>query len=276
MASRSALARDAAGCKFHGMSLLNRLERALGRFAIPNLSLYLVIGQVFVWSMSYLGFFNSERVALLPLAVREGEPWRVVTFLFYPPAASPVFIAFAWYLFWMMGSALEGYWGVFRYNLFLFTGWALTVAVAFLFPLNYATNLFLAGSVFFAFAFLNPDFEMLLFFILPVKIKWLALIQAAFYGYSAIAGGWPTRLAVLATFGNFLLFFSGEIMQRMKTGRRRMEHQARAAAARAETAEPRHRCVVCGKTDLTHPREDFRYGDDDQCYCSEHRGGKKS
>lgn len=258
------------------MAFLNRLERTLGRYAIPNLSLYLVFGQVFFWSVSFLGFFQLERIALLPLAVREGEWWRVASFVFLPPNASPVFIAFAWYLFWLMGSALEGYWGVFRYNLFLLTGWALTVAVAFLHPLGYTTNLFLAGSVFLAFAFLNPEFEMMLFFILPVKIKWLALIQWVGYGYALIVGTWSTRLATLAAIGNFLLFFSGEIIHRVKTGRRRMEHQARAAAARADAREPRHRCVVCGKTDLTHPMEDFRYGDDDRCYCSEHRGGAKS
>ncbi len=255
------------------MGFLNRLERAFGRFAIPNISLYLVMGQVLFWAVSYLGFFELEKIALLPVAVLEGEAWRLFTFLLLPPNAHPVFIAFAWYMFYMMGSALEQYWGVFRYNLFIFLGWLLTVAVAFVFPLNYSTNLFLAGSVFLAFAFLNPDFEMLIFFILPVKIKWLALIQWLLYGYTLIVGSWPVRLAVLASIGNFLVFFAGEIIQRMKTGKRRMEHQARQAAAR-DNDEPRHRCVVCGKTDRTHPMEEFRYADDDRCYCSEHRPKK--
>lgn len=256
------------------MGFLNRLERALGRFAIPNISLYLVMGQVIFWSVSFLGFFDLERIALLPLAVREGEAWRVFSFLLFPPNSHPVFIAFAWYMFYMMGSALESHWGVFRYNFFLFLGWAMTVAVAFLFPMNYATNVFLAGSVFLAFAFLNPDFELLLFFILPVKIKWLALIQWILYGYVLVVGPWPARLAVLASISNFLIFFSGEIVQRMKGNRRRMEHQARQAAARASDDEPRHKCVVCGKTDRTHPKEEFRYSDDDRCYCSEHRPKK--
>jgi hypothetical protein len=255
------------------MGCLNRLERAFGRLAIPNISLYLVMGQVLFWAVSYLGFFKLEGIALLPVAVLEGEAWRMFTFLLLPPNAHPVFIAFAWYMFYMMGSALEQYWGVFRYNLFIFVGWFLTVGVAFLFPLNYSTNLFLAGSVFLAFAFLNPDFEMLLFFILPVKIKWLALIQWVLYGYTLVVGTWPIRLAVLASIGNFLIFFAGEIVQRMKTGRRRMEHQARQAAAR-DNDEPRHTCVVCGKNDRTHPREEFRYSDDDRCYCAEHRPKK--
>jgi hypothetical protein len=184
-----------------------------------------------------------------------------------------VFLAFVWYLFYLMGSALEGYWGVFRFNLFLLLGWGLTVAVAFLTPGSYTTNLFLGGSVFLAFAFLNPDFEMLIFFILPVKIKWLALIQWVFYGYALLFGSWSVRLATLASVGNFLVFFAGDIVQRIKTGRRRMEHQARQAAAR-ENDEPRHRCVICGKNERTHPLEDFRYGDDDRCYCAEHRPKK--
>ncbi len=252
------------------MGFINRLERAFGRYAIPNISLYLVGGQVVFWAVSFLGFFDLERIALLPLAVTHGEIWRLFSFLLLPPNAHPVFIAFAWYMFYMMGSSLEGYWGVFRYNLFLFLGWALTLGVAFLFPLNYATNVFVAGSVFLAFAFLNPDFEILIFFILPVKIKWLALIAWIGYGFALVTGTWPVRLAVLASIGNFLVFFAGEILQRGKAGRRRMEHQAKQAAAR-DNDEPRHTCVVCGKTDRTHPQEDFRYGDDDRCYCAEHR-----
>lgn len=255
------------------MGLFNRFERAFGRFAIPNLSLYLVGGQVVFWSVSFLGFFDLERILLVPALVPY-EPWRLVLFLFLPPASSPVFIAFAWYMFYLMGSALESYWGVFRYNCFLLLGWALTVGVAWLHPQLPATNLFLAGSVFLAFAFLNPDFELLIFFILPVKIKWLALIQWVLYGFALIFGSWPVRLMAFAAIGNFLVFFAGDIVQRIRTGRRRMEYQARQTAAR-ENDEPRHRCVVCGKTDRTHPLEDFRYSDDDQCYCSEHRPGAK-
>lgn len=257
------------------MDVVKQLERIFGRYAIPNLSLYLVIGQVFFWSVSFLGFFEIERIALLPLAVLQGEVWRMLTFLLVPPNAHPVFIAFAWYLFWMMGGALESHWGVFRYNLFLLTGWLLTMVVAFLFPYHYATNLFLAGSVFLAFALLNPDFEMLLFFILPVKIKWLALIQWIGYGYTLVMGSWSVRLAVLAAIGNFLLFFAGDIINRIRTGRRRMEHQARAVAARPDEREPRHCCFACGKTDLTHPQLDFRYCSQcagEECYCPEHLG----
>jgi hypothetical protein len=260
------------------MSLLNRLERHLGRFAIENLSLYLVLGQVLVLGLVLLAHFDVERLALLPLAVRAGEAWRLVTFLFVPEVLSltltgALFQAFGWYMFYLMGSALEHYWGDFRYNAYIFIGWALTVAVAFVFPQAYATNLFLAGSVFLAFAYLNPDFELLIFLILPVKIKWIALLQWIWYGYLFLVGNWPVRALVLASIGNFLLFFGRDIVQSMGGGRRRMAQQARLFAARDDDREPRHRCHVCGKTDLSHPRMDFRYCSKcagEECYCAEH------
>jgi len=260
------------------MSLLNRLERSLGRFALPNLSLWLVAGQFLFWGLTLLANFDVTRIALVPALVLEGEVWRTVTFLFYPPTLSRdvlsmVFLAFGWYMFHLMGSALEAYWGVFRYNLFILCGWALTVAASFLTPLYPAGNGFLAGTVFLAFAFLNPDFVIYVFFILPVKIKWLALLTWVLYGFSFVTGGWPTRLMVLAATGNFLLFFGRDLVQLARGGRRRMVQQGRAIAARNAAPEPRHTCHVCGKTDLTHPRLDFRYCSKcagEECYCAEH------
>ncbi|HUL53248.1 MAG TPA: hypothetical protein VLT83_07560 [Opitutaceae bacterium] len=260
------------------MSLLTKLERLLGRFAIPNLAVYLVAGQIIFWGLALMTGFNLERIALLPVAVLAGEPWRLVTFLFLPPsvsssAVSMVFMAFGWYLFYLMSVALEGFWGTFRYDAFLGIGWLLTVAVAFLTPQAYASNLFLAGSVFLAFAYLNPDFTLMIFFILPVKIKWLALLQWLGYAYLVIVGSWSARLLVLAATGNFLLFFTRDIVERIRTGRRRMAHQARVFAARADEGAARHRCRICGKTDLSHPQLDFRYCSKcvgNQCYCPEH------
>jgi hypothetical protein len=260
------------------MSLLTKLERLLGRFAIPNLSLYLIIGQVFFWGLALVAGFNIERIALLPAAVFAGEGWRLVTFLFLPPslsadALSLVFMAFGWYMFYLMGSALEHYWGNFRYNAFLGFGWFVTAVAAFATPASYASYFFLAGSVFLAFAYLNPDFELLIFFILPVKIKWLALLMWLDFGYTLIIGPWSARLAVLAATGNFLLFFAGDIVSRFRAGRRQMNHQARAFAASSDDREPRHRCRICDKTELTDPKAEFRYCSKcagNQCYCADH------
>lgn len=261
------------------MGFLNRLERALGRFAIPNLALYLIGGQVMFLGFALLGRFDLGRILLVPALVGQGEFWRLFTFALVPPVTGQltmvgaVFLAVSWYFFHMISQALESHWGVFRFNLFFLLGWVLTVAVSFLTPHQATGYAFFAVSVFLAFAFLNPDFELYLFFILPVKIKWFALLLWLGFAYALVTGGWNARLAVLAATGNFLVFFAHDIVQRGKTGRRHMQQQARRSAFRADENEARHRCVVCGKTDLTDRQMDFRYCSkcaDDECYCADH------
>jgi hypothetical protein len=258
------------------MPLLDKLERRLGRFAIPNLSLYLVIGQVFVLLSAMLGLLDLRYFVFVPDLAMQGEWWRAITFIFMPPPAGLfgyLFTAFAWYIFYLMGGALEGFWGEFRYNLFLFTGLVLTVAAAFVTPQAPTTNLFIATSVFLAFAWLNPDFELSIFFILPVKIKWLALFSWLANGYYLIRGDWPLRMQILASVSNFLIFFAGDIVRTMRHRKRTMVQAAERIATANDEPEARHRCVTCGKTNLTDPQMDFRYCSKcagDQCYCADH------
>lgn len=254
------------------MSWFNKLERKLEPIAPSNITLYLVIGQTFVYLAEMFQLLDARRWVLLPALVVQGEAWRLLTFVLLPPAAHWAFIAFALWFLYFTGSALEASWGAVRYNLFLLTGYLLTVGLAFLTPYSIATNVFIGGAIFLAFAYLNPDFEILLFFILPVKIKWLALLTWLGYAYSFATGGWSTRLAVVAGVGNFLIFFARDLWLDLRTGQRRMKANARNAAKSAER-EPRHRCYVCGKTDISHPDLDFRYCSKcagDQCYCPEH------
>jgi hypothetical protein len=254
-------------------SLLNRLERIFGRFALPGLSLYLVAGQVAVFVFAWFGRISIEPFLLIPAYVLHGQLWRVLTFLFVPPPVSWVFIAFSWWIFYLMGTALEDFWGVFRYNLFLFIGWALTLGAAFLTPGFPASNGFIAGSVFLAFAYLNPDFVMYIFFVVPVKIKWLALFTWAIYAAMFVLGPWSTRFQVLAAAGNFLLFFGLDLFLSARLRRRRMTGAAQSFGRGSAEPEARHRCRICGKTELTHPQLDFRYCSKcagEQCYCSEH------
>jgi hypothetical protein len=252
------------------MPFLSKLERSLGRFAIPNLSLWLVLGQVLVFLGILLGKIEPGWLVLVPRFVLMGQWWRLFTFLLIPPSMSIIFIGFAWWIFYMMGNALEAYWGAFRFNLFIFLGATLTVGLSFLQPDMAITNAFLAGSVFLAFAYFNPDFEMLLFFILPVKIKWLALLTWAVYGYEFLVGGWSGRLQVIAALGNFFLFFGRDLIQGAASRRRAMVRSADRAAA---VSQPLHRCRICGKTDKSNPELDFRYCSKcagAECYCPEH------
>lgn len=259
--------------------MLDQLDRRFGRFALTHVTLYLIIGQVFVCLSALLGLLDLRQFLLVPVLVTNGEPWRLVTFLFYPPPVnfssmfSLALLPFAWWVFYLMGNALEHFWGAFRYNLFLLIGIVLTIGAAFLTPLSPVTNAFIAGSVFLAFAWLNPDFELALFLILPIKVKWLALVTWLFYGYALITGAPSTRWQILASVGNFLIFFGRDIFETMRYRRRTMALQAKRVAEKNDRPEPRHRCYICGKTDLTNPEMDFRYCSKcagDQCYCPEH------
>ncbi len=251
------------------MSWINRLERALGKYALTNVTLYLIVGQVLFFLFEVSGRFILGRVVLVPELVLAGEWWRLLTFLFIPPLTNPIFAFFAWYMFYLMGSALEGHWGAFRYNLFLLLGYLITVGVAFLFPFAAATNVFIGGSVFLAFAYLYPEFQIYIFFILPVKIKWLAVLTWIGYAYEIVTGSWSTRLLVLASIGNFFLFFGRDLFWRIKSGNRQMMSAARDLSGKRKAF---HTCSVCGITDLSHPQMEFRYCP--ECgglgYCTDH------
>jgi hypothetical protein len=227
------------------MRLLDNLQRRYGRFALPHMTEWLIACQVLTYFFSRSNPAFLERIELVPQRVLEGEVWRLVTFLCEPPVTNLVFAMFFWYLFYLTGAALENAWGSFRYNVYLLVGWLATAAVSFLQPVQPASIRFLQGSVFLAFAELYPNFQLLLFFILPVKVKWLALLQWIIYFNLLLFGGWMTRLLVLASVCNFVLFFWRDILLRMKAGQRRMVAQA-GKARLANT--PRHTCVVCGVT----------------------------
>ncbi len=251
------------------LNLLDKLERKFGSLAIPNVTLYIVVGQAFFYLAAYSGKLDVGRMLMIPARVLDGEWWRLISFIVIPPSASLVFVFFGLYFFYLMGSALENHWGTFRYNLFLLVGWLLTVSVAFIIPYGAATNVFIGASVFLAFAHLYPEFTIYLFFILPVRIKWLALLTWIGYGLSLIFGTWETRLVVLASIGNYLLFFGSDILWRVKSGQRKMRQQVKAISG---SMDPFHRCTVCGKSDTSHPDMEFRYCP--ECnglgYCMEH------
>lgn len=264
------------------MKMLDKLQRKFGRFAIPNLTLVIIAGQVFFYLLNYTnpeilgnafapdGEFAHGKIDLVPSLVMAGQLWRLVTFIFTPPLAHPIFMIFAWYIFFLMGTALESTWGSFRYNLFLLIAYLATVVAAFTVPAAPATTIFIGGSVFLAFAYMFPDFKLFIFFVLPVKIKWLAMLTWFMYLMVVINGN-PHEIGLLvASLLNYFLFFGRDIVFRVRTGHRRMRSRAK-HVARQNT--PRHCCRICGKNNLTHPDMDFRYCSqcmDASCYCEEH------
>jgi hypothetical protein len=252
------------------MSFMDRMERRFRRFCIPNLTMIILLGEISLFLLVQINPKFHERTFLTGQLVLDGDVWRLVVFIFQPPDMNLFFFFFACMLFHIMGNALERTWGTFRYNVFWFSGYLATVSVAFIFPQFPMTNMFLSGSVFLAFAMLFPDFTLMMMFILPVKVKWLALLQWVFIGITLLEGNWPVRCIVLAGVFNYFLFFSAEIVRRMKRGKRKM---ALAASNKANKDEPFHTCNVCGKTDKTDPTVDFRYCSQCRgslCYCEEH------
>jgi hypothetical protein len=255
------------------VNLLNRLQRRFGRFALPHVTESVIACQVVVYMLCQTRPELAERIALIPARVVEGEVWRLVTFLCEPPPMNILCTLFFWYLFFLMGTALEATWGVFRYNVYLLVGWLATVAAACLQPEAVSSGAFLESSVFLAFAYLYPNFVLMLFFILPVKVKWLALLQWASYAFVIAFGSVTAQLLATASVLNFFLFFGREIWWRMKSGRRRMAAQA-AKIKHVETA--RHTCSICGATNLSNPKMSFRYCSKcvgSPCYCEEHIQG---
>lgn len=209
-------------------ALLNKLERSVGPYAIPNLTWFLVGGQVILYMVASAKPELYSEMVLVPANVLEGEVWRLLTFVFMPgylSFRSILWFLIAVYLLWMFGTSLESFWGTFRYNVYLGVGFVLSIAAAFAFPMVPATNMYVMSTVFLAFAFLNPSYELLLFFVLPVKVKWLALITWLGYGYAVVVQGWPTRVMVLAGVANFALFFGGELLGRLKEGEKRRKHK---------------------------------------------------
>ncbi|HBG08203.1 MAG: hypothetical protein A2075_05400 [Geobacteraceae bacterium GWC2_58_44] len=253
------------------MKFIDQLDRKIGRFAIPNLTIYLIAGQSFFYLMYMTGKLERGATYLSADLLMAGEWWRLFTLPFDPPRQSLIFTLFAWYFFYMLGSALEEHWGAFRYNVYLFLGCIITVAASFLVPGYPVSNAFLAGSIFLAFATLFPDYQVLLFFVLPVRMKWLALITWLGYAYQFLFGDWATRLMVLAAIANYLLFFANDIVVNIRYGRKQLVKKA--VRTPQKSSRLSHKCTTCGITEKSHPDMDFRYCP--QCagqhgYCRDH------
>lgn len=261
------------------MSFGKKLEARLRRWAIPNPTAIIIAGQVLLYLVqigSQAGQFGGDpfdKIYLDPERVLQGEVWRLITFAFVPPQTTIIWAIFGWLIFYFFGTTLEATWGTFRYNLFLVIGIVTNIAAAFVAwsmgALTIADNGFLYGTVFLAFARLFPDFVINVFFVLPVRIKWLALLAWIGYGYAFVSGGWMGRMLIIASLFNYFVFFGRDHLREWKQGHRRRSFQARAA----RVGKPVHTCLVCGLDSEASPKAAFRYCSKcagQCCYCPEH------
>ena len=260
------------------MNFIDKLEKRFGHLTVPNVVLTLIIAQLVIYAAVLIGRVDHGGLTLEPRAVLAGEWWRLASFLIMPPniatgGLSALFLAFFWYILWMMSNALESVWGVFRFNLYLVTGVLFTVAGAFLGQFISPSSAitappqFLYFSIFFAFATLHPNIEL---FVIPVKIKWLAWFGALVFVALPLISE-PTmgcRIMIIAPIINYFLFFGRDLMNGFKSRQRRAEFDAE---RKAMADDALHVCSVCGATELSHPEREFRYKMVDGeavCICS--------
>lgn len=268
------------------MKRLDSLEKHLGFLAVPNFILTLIAAQVIISGAILTGHVDYASVILNPRFVFAGEWWRTFSFIIAPPfvaagALDALFLAFYWYILWMMSSALEAVWGAFRFNVFLIMGIFFTVAGSLLAQLISPNALIelsvlaISMSIFFGFATTHPNVEFLVMFILPVKVKWLAWFAGVLTLFAFLGG--PTmghRLAILAPVLNYFLFFGGDLIQASKSRERRNKF---AAERKQAASEALHICSVCAASDQTHPERHFRYKVVDGgavCICERCRDNK--
>ena len=195
------------------MKWLNHLDYKFGRYAIPHLMYYLsgIMLAIFLIDLFLPGAPVQSLLALDMGLVAQGQIWRLITFIFLPPSSSPFWILFNLYFYCLLGNALESEWGSFRFNVYYLCGVLGSILAAWV--TGYGVNHFLNLSLFLAFAALYPDFELLLFFILPIKVKYLALINLIYYVGAFLFGTWASRAAILMSLLNVLLFFGGDFFR---------------------------------------------------------------
>ncbi|MHB8252861.1 MAG: rhomboid family intramembrane serine protease [Acidiferrobacter sp.] len=235
---------------------------------------YIVATDGLVYILSYVSR-GSHLIAQLqfdPSLVMRGEVWRLITFIFVPPGSS-IWVLFILYFYYLLGTRLEHEWGSFRFNVYYFTGMAATVLAAFLAGEG-ASATYLNLSLFLAFATIDPDFTILLFFVLPVKVKYLAWLSWLAVAFTVVVEPWPIKVMALVSIMNYFLFFGRDITARWKS---RALAYPRRRAFNALSTQPQgafvHKCTVCGMTEKDDALMDFRYCS--QCnghfeYCMPH------
>ena len=266
------------------------------RFGIPNLMLYIAIGNVAIGLIdNYSSASLSAALFFFRPAIFQGEIWRLITFIFVPitgdfgilrfslPGTSFFMTVLSAYFYYWIGSMLEREWGTARFNCFFFTGVVFNIIFGMVF--GFSSMHYVNLSMFFAFAVLFPNAQILFMFVIPMKAKWLAWINAALFAWDVFRylrmGFWQGALLLLVAILNFFIFFWTDFKEALGYRKRRYQHQHTQQTVNFKKAASKvyqekgyiHKCAVCGKTDTEYPDLEFRYCSKCNgyyCYCSEH------
>ena len=282
--------------------MLDKMEKKFGKYAISNLIVYLlagyVLGYLLQFGQRYTGVPYLDYLTLEPYYIFHGQIWRLVSWVIIPPQTSFFWALIMFFLYYQLGSSLENTWGAFKFNVYIFGGLLFTLIGAFLtyglyFVINRTTPVGIGSfistyyinlSIFLAFSACFPDMQVLLYFIIPIKMKWMSIFYLVIIGVEVIqhliSGQWYIAVPIIASLLNFVIFF---MMTRNlnrynpKEIHRRNEFRRQATPPRTQyrdgTPIARHKCAVCGRTEISNPELEFRFCS--KCngnyeYCSEH------
>ena len=269
------------------------------RFGIPNLMMVVVIGNALVWLLDQfsVGFSLSSALSFVPYYILRGEVWRLVTFIFVPENNSLFFLAISLYFYYWIGSILERQWGTTKFTVFYLLGLVLNIIAGFIiylilpYPVATISMYYVNLSLFFSFATLYGDMQVLLFFVIPIKVKWLAWFDAALFAFDIIRSllqiptiGMFALVGVVAPIVailNYLIFFWDDLMGVVRRTGQRAAYRANPQTINFKKAQKQvrehkgylHKCAVCGITDADDPNMEFRYCSKCNgyyCYCMKH------
>ena len=280
------------------MNFLNKLERKFGRHAITGLMKYIIICYIIGYIIEFMAPRFMSFLTLEPYMIfHYGQVWRLVSWILIPPQTNIFFAIIMMIFYYQLGTVLEQTWGSFRFNVYIFGGMIFTVLGAILMYFlmgqqvlgGYFSTYYINLSIFLAFAVCYPDMKVMLYFIIPIKMKWMAIVYAALAVASAISSGWVARVAILASLLNFIIFFlltrnmkaySPHEMKRKRDFRRQMGQSGmggrttNAGNGRSGQGQiTRHKCAICGRTELDDPNLEFRFCskcDGNYEYCQDH------
>ena len=271
------------------MNQHNGLRRKLEKYAIPNLTLYLIICYGIGYLMQYLVPAGYQYLMLDPFLVLKGQVWRLVTWILIPPDSSNIFfVLITLYLYYSLGGLLERIWGTYKYNVYLFSGLLFTILGAFvlcgysvlmgaqptmytgLYVLNNGSAVYFGQfstyyinmSIFLACAASIPDVQVLLMFLFPIKVKWLGIVYGIILLVNCIQGGIATWIVVIFSLLNFLVFFlrsKGKMHLSVGQIRRQQEFHQKMRSAGQTKGITRHKCAICGRTELDGDDLEFRF-----------------
>ena len=274
---------------------LDRFCYSHPNFGIPNLMLYIAVGTAAVYvanlftnnaMSSWLAFYPGQ-------IVQNFQLWRLVTFILVPMNQSPLWFLLSTYLYYSLGTTLEQRWGSAKFTIFYGLGVLLNVVYGMVayFVLGQPSYLELANmhyinmSLFLSFATLYPDARFLVYFIIPVKGKWLAWLDVAYLAYHVAfyfaAGAWFWGLLPIVALLNYLIFFWEDLTDALRRGQARAAHRMNPQTINFKKAQKEvqqrkgylHKCAVCGITDADDPNMEFRYCSKCNgyyCYCMNH------